>query len=71
MVNLSIDMQVYNDSKQQSKNLLVYNSKTTVAFYNFFDLKKYGKLTNKYIPNKHSRISKFSRNRANSDINVV
>ena len=35
MVNLSTDMQVYDDSKQQSKNLLVYNSKTTVAFYNF------------------------------------
>ena len=60
MVNLSTDMQVYNDSKQQSKNLLVYNSKTTVAFYNFFDLIewknwiKYGKFTNKYIPNKHT-----------------
>ena len=38
MVNKSTDMQVYNDSKQQSKNLSVHYLKTTMVFYNFFDL---------------------------------
>ena len=32
MVNKSIDMQVYNESKQQNKSLLVYYSKTPVTF---------------------------------------
>ena len=36
MNNKSTDMQVYNESKQQSKNLLVYYLKTTVAFIHFF-----------------------------------
>ena len=30
-------MQVYNESRQQSKNLLIYYSKTTVDFIYFFD----------------------------------
>ena len=38
MNNKSTDMQVYNESKQQSKNLLVYYLKTTVAFIHFFYL---------------------------------
>ena len=38
MVNKSTDMQMNNDSKQQSKNLSVYYIKTTMVFYNFFDL---------------------------------
>ena len=40
MVYKSIDMQVHNEGKQQSKNLLVYHSKATVIFYIyiFFDL---------------------------------
>ena len=38
MVNKSTDMETYNDSKQQSKNLSVYYLKTTTVFYNFFDL---------------------------------
>ena len=33
MVYKSIDMQVHNEGKQQSKNLLVYHSKATVIFY--------------------------------------
>ena len=33
MVNKSTDMQVYNESEQQSKNILVYFLKTTVAFF--------------------------------------
>ena len=63
MVNKSTDMQMYNDSKQQSKNLSVYYIKTTMVFYNFFDLlewknwMKYGKFTNKYVPNKHTEES--------------
>ena len=32
MNNKSTDMQVYHESKQQSKNLLVYYSKITTAF---------------------------------------
>ena len=36
MVNKSTDMQVYNDSEQQSKNILVYFLKTTVAFFKIF-----------------------------------
>lgn len=35
MVHKSTDMEVYNESKKRSKNLLVYNSKTTVAFIHF------------------------------------
>ena len=38
MVNKSIDMRVYNESKQQSKNLLAHYPKTTVAFNLCFDL---------------------------------
>ena len=63
MVNKSTDMQTYNDSKQQSKNLSVYYLKTTMVFYNFFDLlewknwMKYGKFTNKDVPNKHTEES--------------
>ena len=38
MVNKSTDMQMYNDSKQLSKNISVYYIKTTMVFYNFFDL---------------------------------
>ena len=38
MVNKSIDMRLYNESKQQSKNLLAHHPKTTVAFNLCFDL---------------------------------
>ena len=37
MNNKSTDIKVYNESKQQSRNLLVYHSKATVV-YIFFDL---------------------------------
>ena len=36
MNNKSTDRQVYNESKQQSGNLLVYHSKATVVFYFLF-----------------------------------
>ena len=36
IVNRSTDMQVYNESRQQSKNPLIYYSKTTVDFIFFF-----------------------------------
>ena len=39
MNNKSTDMKVYNESKQRSRNLLVYHSKATVVFFiYFFDL---------------------------------
>ena len=38
MNNKSIDIQVYNESKQRSGNLLVYHSKATVFFLYFFFL---------------------------------
>ena len=38
MNNKSTDRQVYNESKQQSGNLLVYHSKTTVVYYYYFYL---------------------------------
>ena len=38
MNNKSTDRQVYNESKQQSGNLLVYHSKATVVFYFFYFL---------------------------------
>ena len=38
VVNNSTDMQVYNESEQQYKNLLVYYSKLLWLFIYFFDL---------------------------------
>ena len=35
MNNKSTEIQVYNESKQRSKNLLVYYSKATVVFYKY------------------------------------
>ena len=35
MNNKSTDIQVYHESKQRSKNLLVYYSKATVVFYKY------------------------------------
>ena len=40
MNNKSTHIQVYNESKKQSKNLLVYHSKTAVAFYIFWLTRK-------------------------------
>ena len=72
MVNKSIDMRVYNESKQQSKNLLAHYPKTTMAFNLCFDLDWMNELewtrinwkwlnmksfTRKHVPNNHTEKS--------------
>ena len=60
MVNKSIDMRLYNESKQQSKNLLAHYPKTTEELewtrinWKWLNIKSF---TRKHVPNNHTEKS--------------